>query len=46
MKKFSSGYIHSIETMGLVDGPGIYKISVPKDMLSGCLTHLGELLIN
>ena len=23
MKKFSSGYIHSIETMGLVDGPGI-----------------------
>lgn len=30
----------------LVDGPGIYKISVPKDMLSGCLTHLGELLIN
>lgn len=23
MKKFSSGYIHSIETMGLVDGPNI-----------------------
>ena len=23
MKKFKSGYIHSIETMGLVDGPGI-----------------------
>ena len=23
MKKFSDGYIHSIETMGLVDGPNI-----------------------
>ena len=23
MKRFSSGYIHSIETMGLVDGPNI-----------------------
>ena len=23
MKKYKSGYINSIETMGLVDGPGI-----------------------
>ena len=32
MKKFSSGYIHSIETMGLVDGPGIRAVV----FLTGC----------
>ena len=33
MKKYSSGYIHSIETMGLVDGPNI-RIVI---FMQGCL---------
>lgn len=33
MKKFKSGYIHSIETMGLVDGPNIRVVI----FMQGCL---------
>ena len=33
MKKYSSGYIHSIETMGLVDGPNIRVVI----FMQGCL---------